>query len=255
MLKPKETTRGTIDLNADLGEGGAHDAAILAIVSSANIACGGHTGDAETMRVAIRLAKEHGVRIGAHPSFLDRDNFGRSPQHPPAEQLFTQLCKQVDDLINIAEQENYGVTHLKPHGALYNQAADDPLLAEVLIRVIQHCAPNLSLFGLAGSNLLQLAQASGIKIKAEAFADRRYNSDGSLRARRFADACIDQDEEAVQQVLRLIRHQELCSIDGHLIHIKADTFCVHGDGAHAVQLLSSIRQQLIACGYQIGSQS
>jgi UPF0271 protein len=255
MLTPDQRPIKMIDLNADLGEGGMHDAAILAIVSSANIACGGHTGDAHSMRAAIRLAQNSGVNLGAHPSFVDRENFGRSAQHPPTDLLFSQLCRQVNDLIEIAEQENCSVRHLKPHGALYNQAAHDPQLAEVLIRVIQHCDPTLTLFGLAGSNLLQLAQASGIQVKAEAFADRRYNNDGSLRARSFSDACIADDKEAVQQILGLIQHQQLCSVDGQVVHIEADTFCVHGDGEHALHLLSGIRKQLIAYGYQIGSQS
>lgn len=242
-----------IDLNADLGEGGLHDQAILAIVSSANIACGGHTGDTHSMRTAVRLAKANGVAIGAHPSFVDRDNFGRTAQHPPLDLLFTQLCEQVDQLSGIATQEGCVLQHLKPHGALYNQAANDTALGDVLIRVIQHCNPQLRLVALAGSKLVKQAQAANLQVIQEAFADRRYNSDGSLRARSFADACIDTAAEAVQQTISLVEHYQLRSVDDELINIHAETLCVHGDGIHALHLLESIRSELSTRGFIIAA--
>jgi UPF0271 protein len=242
-----------IDLNADLGEGGAHDEAILAIVSSANIACGGHTGDAQSMRTAVRLAQANGVAIGAHPSFVDRDNFGRTAQHPPLDVLFTQLCEQVDQLKQIASQEGCVLQHLKPHGALYNQAANDPVLGNVLIRVIQHCNPQLRLVALAGSKLVKQAQAANLHVIQEAFADRRYNQDGSLRARTFADACIDEAAEAVQQTLSIVEQGQLRSVDGNWIQLHADSLCVHGDGTHALYLLEAIRSKLIAHSFTIAA--
>lgn len=242
-----------IDLNADLGEGGQHDAAILNIVSSANIACGGHTGDIDSMRQAIRLAKINHVAIGAHPSFVDRENFGRSTQHPEPDLLFEQLCQQLDDLFDVAEQENATIQHLKPHGALYNQAAHDAELGEVLIRVIQRSRTPLHLVALAGSPLVQQAQAAGVAVIQEAFADRRYQANGRLRPRNFTDACITDDHEAVQQTLQLVQRQGLTCIDGSFIPVHAQTLCVHGDGAQALQLLESIRLALSALGVVIAS--
>ncbi|MBC3872424.1 5-oxoprolinase subunit PxpA [Undibacterium flavidum] len=242
-----------IDLNADLGEGGQHDAAILKIVSSANIACGGHVGDTDSMRTAVRLARANDVAIGAHPSFVDKENFGRSVQHPSPEILFEQLCEQVNSLIQIAEQEGCVVQHLKPHGALYNQAAKDSELGAILIRVIQDCQPQLRLVALAGSALVTQAAAAGIHVIQEAFADRRYNNDGSLRARTFPDACIEDDAEAVQQTLKLVQHQQLQSVSGELISVRAETLCVHGDGVHALHLLESIRAQLVQLGVTIAA--
>lgn len=253
MPKAIQNDFRVIDLNADLGEGGAYDAEILSIVSSANIACGGHTGDQRSMREAVRLAKAHKVTIGAHPSFVDQVNFGRSAQNPHPDLLFKQLCEQVTQLANIAAQENYRLHHLKPHGALYNQAAHDLALGEVILRVIRACDPSLTLVGLAGSPLLTQAQNAGIKIKAEAFADRRYNKDATLRARSFADACIESDDEAIQQVLNLLEHQQVACVDGQMIHVQAQTICVHGDGEHALHLLKSIRDKCIALGYAIQS--
>lgn len=253
MSKAIQKNSRVIDLNADLGEGGAYDAEILQIVSSANIACGGHTGDQQSMREAVRLAKAHKVAIGAHPSFVDRVNFGRSAQNPHPDLLFQQLCEQVSQLANIAKQENYPLQHLKPHGALYNQAAHDAVLGEVIIRVIRACDPSLTLIGLAGSALLTQAQNAGIKTKAEAFADRRYNKDATLRARSFADACIESDDDAIQQVLNLIEQQQVVSVDGQKIHIEAQTICVHGDGEHALHLLKSIRDKCTELGYTIQS--
>lgn len=243
-----DTSLLQIDLNADLGEGGQFDADILKIVSSANIACGGHIGDTNSMRQAICLAQENQVAIGAHPSFVDKENFGRKIQHPAPPVLFDQLCRQVDHLFEVAEKENATVHHLKPHGALYNQAANDTELGEVLIRVIQRSARPLSLVALAGSKLVTQAQAAGISVIQEAFADRRYNSDGSLRARTYADACITDDVEAIQQTLQLVQHQQLTCIDGTLIPVYAQTLCVHGDGTHALQLLTSIRSTLKTFG-------
>ncbi|MFZ6819508.1 5-oxoprolinase subunit PxpA [Undibacterium sp. Ji22W] len=255
MLKPSSTSLASprIDLNADLGEGGQYDEAILKIVSSANIACGGHTGNAHSMRTAIRLAHTNQVAIGAHPSFVDRENFGRCVQHSLPERLFEQLCEQVDALIQIAAQEGCVVQHLKPHGALYNQAANDAELGAILIRVIQHCQPQMRLVALAGSALVTQARAAGMQVIQEAFADRRYNSDGSLRARTFPDACIEDDAEAIKQTFNLVQHQQLQSISGEAVAIHAETLCVHGDGVHALHLLESIRTQLLQLGVTIAS--
>lgn len=242
-----------IDLNADLGEGAPCDEAILNYVSSANIACGGHTGDATSMRTALLHAQKKGVALGAHPSFVDRANFGRSQMHPDPEILYHELCAQLRSLMQIAADLGMRLEHLKPHGALYNQAAHDPNLAQVLIRVIQECDPTLRLMGLAGSALLQQAQHSGLQTIAEAFADRRYMADGSLAPRSLANACIENTQEAVSQALCLIRQQPIPTIDGKSITIRADSLCVHGDGEHALQLIRAIHHKLQEQGIVITS--
>jgi UPF0271 protein len=230
----------TIDINADLGEGAGFDAQILNFVSSANIACGGHTGDAASMTQAVRLAKAAGVAIGAHPSFVDPDHFGRRIMHPARDQLFQDLCQQLSALQEIADSQQVTLKHLKPHGALYNQAAYDSALGAILIEVILACDSRLVLVTLAGSPLVQQAQAAGIQVIEEAFADRRYQSDGRLVPRNIAGACIDEVQGVMQQCLGIIEQQQILSIDGKILACKADSLCVHGDGAQALQFVQSI---------------
>ncbi|MBR7799630.1 5-oxoprolinase subunit PxpA [Undibacterium fentianense] len=241
----------SIDLNADLGEGGVDDAAILQLVSSANIACGGHTGDALSMRTAVQLAIKNEVKIGAHPSFFDRTNFGRTRIHPPPVDLFDQLCRQVEALGQIVQQEGANLHHIKPHGALYNQAAQDPSLGEILIQVIKECGPAMQLIALAGSPLIEQARAAGIFVIPEAFADRRYNHDGSLRARTFHDACINNEADVLAQCLSILRDHTAQTWDNKPIRIEARTLCLHGDGPHALQLLRAIRLGLARNAIQV----
>lgn len=254
----RDTALKHIDLNADLGEGGLFDVEILRQVSSANIACGGHAGDADTMRQAIRLALEHQVVVGAHPSFLDRDNFGRVAMHPTPADLYRDLCRQFDQLLHIAHEEGAVVQHLKPHGALYNQAAKDANYGQVIIDVIRRYstrldAPALSLVALAGSPLVAQARQAGIIVIEEAFIDRRYQSDGSLVPRTQQGACLETLEEASKQCLRLVQRAEIEAFDGKIFSAHADTLCVHGDGAHAVELITHIRQQLNQHGISIAA--
>jgi UPF0271 protein len=244
-----------IDLNADLGEGAQHDAEILSFVSSANIACGGHAGDERSMEVALDLAKQRHVSVGAHPSFMDRVNFGRTNMHPPLEELYRDLCTQVLTLMQIAQKQGLNLAHLKPHGALYNQAAKDHALGAVLIRVIQHCDPQLRLVGLAGSALIKQAKEAGMTVYEEAFADRRYNDDASLVARNLPDACIDDSDEALTQSLLLIEKSQIATLNGNTISARADTLCVHGDGHHALQLIEKIHRELTKRGIQITSKN
>nr|WP_314859194.1 5-oxoprolinase subunit PxpA [uncultured Undibacterium sp.] len=231
----------SIDLNADLGEGASCDAQILALVSSANIACGGHAGDDDSMRVAVQLAQQYDVAIGAHPSFVDRENFGRKIQSPPYDHVMQELRDQIAALMRITMEQGAQLRHIKPHGALYNQAAFDPVLADIIIQVIRDIAPQLSLVALAGSPLVARAQAAGLQVISEAFADRRYRSDGSLVPRSQANACIDHIDEAIAQSLQLIEKHQLFSADGDLIKVQAETICVHGDGVHALATIQALR--------------
>lgn len=244
----------SIDLNADLGEGGAYDEAILQCVSSANIACGGHTGDVRSMRLALQTAKRYGVAVGAHPSFPDPANFGRVAMSIAAESLYTSLRDQLLQLLAIAEQENYPLSHLKPHGALYHQAAYQADTGALLIRLIQEHAPHLALCILAGCPLVAQASGAGLRVIAEAFADRAYQPDGSLVPRSQPGACLENDTDAIVQALALATGEPFKSIDGQLIQIHADSLCLHGDGAHALQLTTAVRAALLASGFNIAAQ-
>ena len=234
----------TIDLNADLGEGGADDAAILACVSSANIACGGHAGDTQSMRIAVRAAMACSVAIGAHPSFVDRENFGRTEMHLPMQQVYDEVLEQICALQDICKTEGAELVHVKPHGALYNQAARDVRLAETVVRAIAAAGSQLRVVGLAGSELIHAARRAGMTVAEEAFADRRYHSDGSLVSRKLPGAMIDEVELALQQAMRMAEQQSVVSIEGKEMQMNIDTLCLHGDGAHALQLARRLREQL-----------
>ncbi|MFZ6849117.1 5-oxoprolinase subunit PxpA [Undibacterium sp. RuRC25W] len=234
----------SIDLNADLGEGGADDAAILACVSSANIACGGHVGDEQSMRDAVRAALRCGVAIGAHPSFVDRENFGRTEMQIPMEQVFDEVLEQIEALQHICATEGAQLVHVKPHGALYNQAARDVTLAETIVKAIAAAGSQLRVVGLAGSELIHAARRAGMAVSEEAFADRRYNSDGTLVSRKLPGATIDEVSVALQQALHMVEQQAVTSVDGTALSMQIDTLCLHGDGAHALQLARALRAHL-----------
>ena len=184
-------TAGTcVDLNADVGEGCGQDAALMPLISSANIACGGHAGDDDSMREAVALALEHGVAIGAHPSFPDREHFGRQEMQLGARDLHECIVAQIESLASIAQTQGTRLRHVKPHGALYNMAARDEELAETVVTAIRSVDPSLMLFGLAGSALLTVATRLGLRAISETFADRAYRPDGSLQPRNEPGSVI-----------------------------------------------------------------
>lgn len=220
----------TIDLNADLGEGCGNDEALLEIVSSCNIACGGHTGDVESMRAAILAAKRNGVAIGAHPSFPDRANFGRVAMQRTPEEIYEDVHGQVSALWLAADECDAQLHHVKPHGALYHLAAKDHKVAHAIARAVHDIDPKLLIYGLAGGAL------HGVR---EGFADRRYQSDGTLVPRDEPNAIIETVEEAVQQALVLARKGGF------------DSICLHGDGKNAVDFARSIRGALEKAGIMI----
>lgn len=235
-----------IDLNVDLGEGCAFDEALLPLVSSANIACGWHAGDAATMQQVVRWALDRGVAIGAHPSFPDRENFGRSEMQLPPEEIRAGMLYQIGGLAAIARSEGGWLAHVKPHGALYNQAARDPELARVIVDAIRAFDTDLAVFGLAGGELIKAARAVGMRAVEEVFADRGYNPDGSLVKRGTPGDLIDTDDAALAQTLMMVREQKVRAIDGTLVPINAQTVCLHGDGAHALDFAKAIRARLQA---------
>lgn len=243
-----------IDLNADLGEGGGYDEAILQCVSSANIACGGHAGDEASMRLAVQLAKRYGVAAGAHPSFPDRANFGRVKMEIAPDKLLDSLRLQVQDLLRISLTVAYPLRHLKPHGALYHQAAYEAETGALLIRLIQEDAPHLALCILAGSPLVAQARAAGVRVIEEAFADRAYQANGTLVPRSQPGACLEAEGDAMTQALAIAQREPVTACDGQLLHIHADSLCLHGDGAHALQLTTAVRAALLASGFKITAQ-
>ncbi|MFA3778019.1 5-oxoprolinase subunit PxpA [Yersinia sp. 2544 StPb PI] len=230
-----------IDLNADLGEGCANDQALLQLVSSANIACGFHAGDAQTMRQSVRWAMEYGVAIGAHPSFPDRENFGRTAMQLPPETVYAQVVYQLGALAAIVKAEGGVMQHVKPHGMLYNQAAVDPLLADAIAKAVKAVDTSLRLVGLAGSELIRAGERAGLVTRQEVFADRRYQPDGTLVPRSQPDALIESDELALSQTLAMVQRQQVQARDSSWVAVQADTVCVHGDGAHALDFARRLR--------------
>ncbi|WP_053146082.1 5-oxoprolinase subunit PxpA [Erwinia billingiae] len=231
-----------VDLNADLGEGCANDRDLLQLVSSANIACGFHAGDAQTMRQSVLWALEFGVAIGAHPSFPDRENFGRTRMQLPAETVYAQMIYQIGALQAIARSEGGKLVHVKPHGMLYNQAAQEPELADAIARAVKAVDPALVLVGLANSESIRAGKAMGLTTREEVFADRGYQADGSLVPRSQPGALIESDQQAIEQTLSMIQQGKVKSLSGEWVNVNADTVCLHGDGAHAMAFAAQLRQ-------------
>lgn len=240
-----------VDLNCDLGEGGPHDAALMPLISSANIACGGHAGDEPTMRATIALAMKQGVAIGAHPGLADRANFGRIERPLSDAEARELVLTQIGNLQRLAEELGARLVHVKPHGALYNMAARDPALARAVARAVYEADSRLALVGLAGSRLTEAGAECGLRVLHEVFADRTYQADGSLTPRSQPDALIRHESVAAAQVLRMVRDGIVRATDGSEVPIRADTVCVHGDNPGAVGFVRSVIAELTAAGVEI----
>ncbi len=238
-----------IDLNCDLGEGAAHDAELMPLITSANIACGGHAGDADTMRAAVDLALRHGVAIGAHPGLEDRGCFGRRELPLTPAEAHALVRRQIEALAQIARSRGGCLVHVKPHGALYNMAARDAALAGAVAGAVRELDPRLALVGLAGGELLAAGRARGLRVASEVFADRTYRPDGSLTPRSQPDAVIADADAAVAQVLGMLREGSVRAADGTPVPIAADTVCVHGDAPCAVEFARRLRTELAAAGF------
>jgi len=241
----------SIDLNADLGEGGSHDAELIACASSANIACGGHAGDETTMHNAIKACIAHGAAIGAHPGHEDPEHFGRRALDLTPAEVAESVKRQIARLAEIAEKHGARIHHVKPHGALYNQADRDPELAMAVASAVRSILPGCAFYVPPSGALAAAGKASGLMVRGEGFADRLYQADGSLAARGTSGAVIDDIETAVAQALLIAREHVVATSSGSRFPIAAETLCIHGDGAKAVGMLRAVRSALEAAGFRI----
>ncbi len=239
------------DLNADLGEGGRGDEALLEIVSSASIACGGHAGDDETMRVALRLAEANGVAVGAHPGFADRANFGRRRLLLSPEELDLQVRGQVRRLVEIADGEGVPVRYLKLHGALANMAAEEPSVSALCFAAVTGLVPDLAILAIDSSAQVEVAEALGFRVVREAYADRAYQPSGLLLPRSEPGAVLHDAGAIAERAIRLATHGELVAIDGTVLRSEARSLCIHGDTAEAVAIAGEVRRALEAEGIEI----
>jgi UPF0271 protein len=246
----------TVDLNCDMGESfGAYrigcDEEILPYITSANIACGFHAGDPGTMRKTVQRALAHNVMIGAHPGLPDLVGFGRRNMAITPQEAYDLVVYQVGALQAFVQAEGGHMQHVKPHGALYNMAAKQTELARAIAEAVYRVNPELYLVGLAGSHLIEQGQAAGLRVISEVFSDRTYQQDGSLTPRSQPDALITDDEQAVQQVIRMVKEGKVRTQQGSDIEILAETVCIHGDGPHALAFARHIREALQSAGIAV----
>ena len=234
----------SIDLNCDMGEGVGNDEALLPFISSANIACGYHAGNEEEMGRVVKHCLKYKVAIGAHPSFPDKANFGRNAMHFPLPEVYELVKKQIIILQQVAMEAGTRIHHVKPHGAIYNMAAKDPLFAHAIAKAVYDADPSLIYYGLSGSVMIEEAAKLGLKTAEEVFADRTYMEDGSLTLRSQPDALIEYADDMVKQVIQMINDKTVTAINGKIIPMKADTICIHGDGIHAVEFVGILNEHL-----------
>jgi UPF0271 protein len=236
-----------IDLNCDMGENIGNDEAIMPYITSANIACGLHAGDSKTMQATVRLAKKYSVAVGAHPSWLDVDGFGRREMILPPDEVEALILYQIGALVAIAKAEGVEVRHIKPHGALYNQAAKDGVLANAIARAVKTFGVDLVLVGLAGSRLVEAGLEAGLQVANEGFPDRNYNPDGTLVSRKEPNAIIEAPDAVAAHALKLVR-------DGILFgnkRVRVDTLCLHGDHIHAAENAKAVRDVVSKEGIEV----
>ena len=245
-----------IDLNADAGESfGAYkignDEALFPLISSVNIACGFHGGDFSVMRRTVFLAKEHGVSIGAHPSYPDQQGFGRREIALTPDEIYDSLIYQIGALQAFCHVEGVELSHVKPHGALYNRATKDREVADAIANAVKDLLPNGILYGLSGGQLIEAGQAAGIQVAREAFADRGYQVDGTLMPRNEHCSVLRDSSVVLNQVKRIILEGHVNTVSGERVEMEADTICFHGDGAGVVELLGAVRNLLTREGISV----
>lgn len=245
-----------IDLNSDLGESfGAwkmgNDAQLIPLITSANIACGFHAGDPSVMLETVRTARDSGIALGAHPGFHDIEGFGRRNIAVSPETVYAETLYQLGALSAAAAASGMSLQHVKPHGALYNMAAKDPLLAEAVCRAVSDFNPALIMLAAESGELYRSARRLGLRAAAEVFADRGYNDDGTLVPRGKPGAMIHDPDTAAERVIRMIRDHKVISADGKEIDIRADSVCVHGDNEKALEFVRALRSRLISEGIEI----
>lgn len=232
----------TIDINVDVGEGVNNEAQLMPYISSCNIACGGHAGDLDTMRTVVKLAKQYRVKIGAHPSFPDKENFGRKPMEISSAALFKSIREQINGLLSVLRSENARLQHIKPHGALYNLATTDDSIATVIIEAVKSISLPIKLYVPYNSVIAELALKEKIPIVYEAFADRNYNDELTLVSRDNENAIISDSNKLFDHVSRMIKRQKVKTISGIEVKIIANTFCIHGDNPKAIKLIKDLKK-------------
>jgi len=241
-----------IDVNADIAEIGIDiDAALMPYISSANIACGFHAGSPLQMAEAVRLCLQHQVKIGAHPSYRDREGFGRRPQRCSAAEIYQLVLDQLEALAAIAQAQQARLHHVKPHGALYNEAAVTPAVANVIAAAVRDFDSGLCLVGLANSQLIRSGNAIGLKTLAEGFVDRRYTDDGMLVARTQANALVETEQEAIDQAMEMVLKRQVRTCSGALVDLEVQTLCVHGDGLQAVAFARALNGAFTSHGIRM----
>jgi UPF0271 protein len=247
-----------IDLNCDMGElpealtDGTQEE-LMRYISSANIACGGHAGDAHTTRATVEQALRHKVAIGAHPGYEDRANFGRTELQLTQEEIANTVYNQLVTLQNIVDKLGARIAHVKPHGALYNQAARHREVAHAIAEGVLRWRTDVVLVGLAGSLMLEEFRSAGFAVAAEAFADRRYEKDGSLRSRKFPDALLADPQQAAAQALQIAKQEQVTTIGNSTIPLHAHTICIHGDTPGAVAIAAQVLRTLAHAGCMVVS--
>jgi len=246
----------SIDINCDLGEGFGNypmlnDEILFDYISSANIACGFHAGDSQTMEHSVKLASQKGVAIGAHPGLQDLQGFGRREMKISPREAYQITLYQIGALYGFVKAAGAKLNHVKPHGALYNMAAKDTKLADALAQAVFDFDPSLIFYGLSGSELIKAAELKGLTTASEVFADRTYQDDASLTPRSQPNALITDSELAINQVLLMIKGQKILSINNNWIPLKADTVCLHGDGPHALTFARLLISRLSKEGIEI----
>ncbi len=233
-----------IDINCDVGEGFGNEADLFPHITSCNIACGGHAGDTTSMENVVRLGISEGLKMGAHPSYPDRENFGRLTLNIPMEALLKSVRKQIDDLVAILEEQGSRLHHIKAHGALYNELATNPRLADAYLATVQPFTKYAALMVPYRSVIAKKARQLGYRIWVEAFADRNYNEDYTLVARNQPGALIEAPDLVLEHMIRMVRERKLQTLSGKLIPLEADTYCIHGDTPSALQILTYLGREL-----------
>lgn len=253
MAKADHEVDHAIDLNADVGESfgpwpmGA-DEALMPLVTSVSIACGAHAGDPVVMRRTLDLARHHHIAVGAHPGYPDLQGFGRRVMTMPPTEVEAWMLAQIGALAGVARAVGVTLRHVKVHGALYNQAADDPALAEAIARAVRTFDPDLILMARAGSIQVAVAKAAGLRVAEEAFADRGYDAHGRLVSRTQPGALISKPADAAARVVHLLQTGQIATVDGALLALRADTICIHSDSPGAPQIAGAVRDALLAAG-------
>jgi UPF0271 protein len=247
-----------VDLNCDLGESFGNykignDENIIPVITSANIACGFHAGDAQVMNNTVKLAQENNIGIGAHPGLPDLQGFGRRNMDLSPQEIYDTVIYQLGAISGFCAIHNAKLNHVKPHGALYQMGARNEEIAHAIAQAVHDFDASLIFVGLSNTLLISKAKELGLQIASEVFADRRYEANGQLVSRKESDALITDTEEAISQVISMVKDQQVIAKNGEKIAIQADTICVHGDGAHAFEFVSQIRERLSKEGISIST--